>query len=80
MRFFRRKQPAPEPEAATDHPAELRSELVRLTDLFGAKRATQIMTDGVSLAEARRLRGVIDVRDSQVDEMNERLWALDSVD
>jgi hypothetical protein len=52
MRFFRRKQSTQQPEAAIDHRAELRSELVRLTELFGARRATQIMTDGVSLEDA----------------------------
>ena len=79
MRFFRRKQPA----AAADQRAELRSELVHLTELFGPKLALQVMADGVSLedallAEVERLRGVIEIRDAQIDEQHERLWMLES--
>ena len=44
--------------------------------------APQVTSDRVSLedallAELERLRGVIEIRDAQIDEQHERLWAIE---
>ena len=81
MKLFWRKRPAPDPAPIVDVRAEFADELRLFTELFGVERGVQLVADGVPLVgalldEVRRLRGVIVFRDSQIDDMNERLWAL----
>ncbi|HIE99493.1 MAG TPA: hypothetical protein EYQ63_21450 [Fuerstia sp.] len=96
MKLFWRKQPAPKPaplpEPTVDEAAErdavraeFAAELARFTDIFGVERGTRFVIDGVPMvaalmAEMEHLRGVLAIRDAQIDEQHERLWALDPDD
>jgi hypothetical protein len=78
--WARTEEPPPEP--VIDHRAELIENLQRLQSIFGTEKGAQlaIQCDDLEAAlvdEIRLLQRLVELRDAQISEMNERLWVLE---
>jgi hypothetical protein len=66
----------------TDHRAELCDKLRVFQEIFRIERGAQLLLSGESMEvvlmdEVARLQRLVLLRDAQVAEMRERLWAMD---